>query len=136
MIPWGNSSKLIELIYTVSGRFLLQGGALKAALSTGFNSGLPAPTTWSFSFFRSGKVSNGIAWFSLTAGEHSNKTPDYVGIDFMLPTVTGNNRIPIVKEHLYYCNRTVSRKSTNGTPYISALKDGVLRRFYDKKSTT
>ncbi|MGO9612631.1 MAG: hypothetical protein ACLPX5_06320 [Dissulfurispiraceae bacterium] len=129
MIPWGNSSELIELMHTVSGRFLLQGGALKAALSTGFNSGLPAPTTWSFTFFRSGQVSNGIAWFSRTAGECSNKAPDYFGIDFTLPTVTGNNRIPIVKEHCHYFKRIVSQKSSNGTPYISALKDGVLRRF-------
>ncbi|MGO9612073.1 MAG: hypothetical protein ACLPX5_03465 [Dissulfurispiraceae bacterium] len=94
-------------------------------LSTGFNSGLPAPITWSFSFFRSGQLSNGIAWFSLTAGEYSNKTPDYFGIDFTLPTTTGNNPIPIVKERWYYSKETVSPKSSNGTPYISALKDRV-----------
>src|SRR5208283_765874 len=108
MIPWGNSSRLIELVHTVSGRFPLHRGALRAALSTGFNSGLPAPTTWSFSFFRSGQLSNGIAWFSLTAGEYSNKTPDYFGIDFTLPTMTGNNRRPIVKERWYYSKQTVS----------------------------
>src|SRR5208283_4197535 len=133
MIPWGNSSRLIELVHTVSGRFPLHRGALRAALSTGFNSGLPAPTTWSFSFFRSGQLSNGIAWFSLTAGEYSNKTPDYFGIDFTLPTMTGNNRRPIVKERWYYSKRTVSQKSGNGTPYISALKDGVLRRLPDNR---
>ncbi|MGO9612343.1 MAG: hypothetical protein ACLPX5_04860 [Dissulfurispiraceae bacterium] len=98
MIPWGNSSRLIELMHTVSGRFPLHRGAL-VALSTGFNSGLPAPTTWRFSFFRSAQLSNGIAWLSLTAGEYSNETPDYFGIDFTLPTMTGNNRRPIVKEH-------------------------------------
>jgi len=39
-----------------------------------------------------------IAWFSLTAGAYSNKIPDYVGIDFMLSTLTDSNLIPIVKE--------------------------------------
>ena len=34
------------------------------------------------------KHPTGIAWFSLTAGEYSIKTPDYFGIDFTLPTVT------------------------------------------------
>jgi len=108
--------------------------SLKALLrhfSTGFNSVLPVPTTWSFGFFRSGQISSGFAWFSLTAGQYSNKKPDYSGIGFTLPTLTGSNHIPIVKElSLLYEKR--SAKSTEATPYIPALKDGVLRRFPDK----
>ncbi len=46
--------------------------------------------------------------------------------------MTGNNRIPIVKERWYHSKGTVSPKSCNGTPYISALKDGVLRCWPDK----
>ena len=73
-----------------------------------------------------------IAWFSLTAGQYSNKTPDYVGIDFTLSTVTDSNLIPIVKELslLYASGFTKSRRNT---PYISGLNAGVLRRFLDKQ---
>ena len=75
-----------------------------------------------------------IAWFSLTAGAYSSNTPDYVGIDCTLSTLTDSNLIPIVKELslLYASSVTTSRR---GTPYISGLNAGVLRRFLDKYLT-
>jgi len=88
--------------------------------STGFNSGLPAPTTWSFVSLGQFRHPTAIAWFSLTAGAYSNKTPDYGGIDFTLSTLTDSNLVPIVKELSYASSVTKSRR---GTPYISGLKE-------------